>query len=173
MNRSTSSSVAIAASVALLAGCGTAASSPLHTTTAIRTPSPPSVGPSPQEKPTAFAGPPGSEGAFVRRYLDAVVAGRCQVARSMMASPSVPDSAGRPYRDARSGNGLCGRTKAGQLTIDGWVWGDQRTGAMGTMVFTVPVVLHVTSAPSQWSAYQLPLYSALNGRLYVTGAPTR
>jgi len=132
-----------------------------------------------------YDGPPGSEGALVRRYLDAVVAGRCWLARTMMVSPAIADSAGRPSADARKGNGLCGRSKVGRLTIDGWAWGDQQTGALGTDVFTAPVILHVTAGrvppatitdypvPPGWTAYQLPLYSAMDGHLYVTGAPIR
>lgn len=174
------------ATALVLGGCGSGQGpSALTATNSVEPPSTTSAPRSSHPVPT-YVHPPDSEATFVRKYLDAVVAGRCAVARALMVSPAVPDTNGRPYADAQRGNGLCGLSRVGQIRINGWRWGDPERSGMGTTVFTVPVILHVTSGPVPpatawtafpvppgWSAYQLPLYSDMNGRLYVTGPPTR
>lgn len=162
-------------SIALLTACGGRAPAAQPTT------SPSSA----TDAPSVVSYPPPGDPQTVQLYLDAVIAGHCNLARSVMVTSAIKDPRGHPLADARNGSGLCGRSKIGQITIDGWRWGDPSFDASGGDVFSIAVMLHVTSGhvgpktsatdypvPKGWTAYQLPMYLSGN-REYVAGAPFR
>lgn len=173
----------LAACIAALCGCGSA--TPVASRQVSQTPAATSLTTASATNAPNYAPPRGPERAFVQRYLDAVIAGHCAVARSMMLTPEAMLAAGYPSPDARGEHDLCGRGTAGQITIDAWRWGDQQFDGSGTEHFSIALIFRVRSGhvgaatswtgyrvPKGWVAYQLPMYSSDHG-LYVAGAPFR